>query len=128
MKRCKVLLVLAVLLVVVILTGCSNPSGDSSSGGGSNLFTLVVENVSTNRDELITSLTWINYDTYTSQNVRFPGGIPVGGTRSLSLAEGTYEIAIDTNFGSYGEVDDGRPFNRGSTVTLVWNGSDLSRR
>jgi len=121
MKRFNGLLVLTVLLVVLSLGGCNN--GNSGSGSA----TLVIENLSTYSEELITSLRWYNSDTGSSQNERFGGGIAVRESRSLSLLEGTYDIEITTNYDDYGQVSDIRLYG-GSTVTLIWNGDSLSRR
>jgi hypothetical protein len=124
MKRFKVLLVLAVLLAMVFLAGCNNPSGGS---GGNSRATLVIENMTTYDGEYITLLRWTNKDTGTSQIERFSGGIAVRESRSLSLAEGTYDIEIETNYDDYDSVYDIRLYG-GRTVTLIWNGSYLSTR
>ena len=123
MKRFNVLLVLAAFLAVLWLAGCDSGNGGSGSGSA----TLVIENMSTYSDELILSLRWYNDDTGTSQIVRFPGGIAVRESKSISLVEGIYDIEIETNYDDSDGVY-GIRFYAGSTITLVWNGDSLSKR
>ena len=110
-----------VLLIAFSMASC----GDGSTSGGSSKGTLIVQNVSTYPEEIITELYTTNHDTGINKRESVGTGISVREERSFSLDEGQYTVRIETNY------DDGDTIEfylrSGSTITIKWNGYHLSR-
>jgi hypothetical protein len=125
MKKANRFFSLGILVFILasglVLAGC----GDNSGGGGGGKGTLVVQNVSTYADEIITEVRTTNYDTGISKRESVGTGISVRAERSFVLDEGQYNILIQTNYDDEDEIE--FYLRSGSTVTIKWNGERLSR-
>jgi len=102
-----------VLLIAFSMAGCSDGSSASSSK-----VTLIIENSSPNVGEIITDVFWKNFDTGISKDEKNVS-IPIQGSKSFSLDEGTYYIEVYTNTDDWDYIEDLHLY-AGSTVALVW--------
>jgi hypothetical protein len=115
------MIIAIVSLIAFQMVSC----GDGSSSGSGGKGTLVVQNVSTFADEIITELYTTNHDTGINKRESVGTGISVREERSFSLDEGQYTVRVETNFD---DGDDIEFFLRsGSIITIKWNGNRLSR-
>jgi hypothetical protein len=124
MKRANNVFALGMLVFILAfslgLAGCGDNNGSGIGKG-----TLVIQNVSTASDEIITDLRTTNYDTGISKKESVGTGISVREERSFSLDEGQYNVRIETNYDDGGEIE--FYLRSGSTVTIKWNGYRLTR-